>query len=73
MHLWSERKIPENANANIDQTETRMIDHDVTAALRAIPAVTDFAALESPEEFCALSTLTFSFFHNVNALTGAAE
>jgi hypothetical protein len=49
-----------------------MLDQDMAAALRAITAFADIAALESPEEFFAL-TLTFSFFHNVNALTGAAE
>jgi hypothetical protein len=40
-------KIPESSEANIDQAERRMIDHDVTAALRAIPAVADVAALVS--------------------------
>jgi hypothetical protein len=33
--------------AHIDQTESRMIDRDVTAALRAIPAVADVTALVS--------------------------
>jgi len=54
VHRWFERKFSERAESDIGQAETRVIDHDVTAAFRAIPAVADFAALVSPEEFCAL-------------------
>lgn len=50
-----------------------MIDADVTAAFCAIPAVADIAALESPEELRSFGKDYVSFFHNVNALTGAAE
>jgi len=50
MHLWLEGKIPESADANIDQAERRMINADVATALRAIASVADFAALEFPEE-----------------------
>jgi hypothetical protein len=39
MHLRLERKIPESADADIDQAERRVIDADVTAALGAIAAV----------------------------------
>jgi hypothetical protein len=54
VHLWFERKIPESADTNVDQSECGMIDADVTAAFCAIPAVADFAALESPEELRAI-------------------
>jgi hypothetical protein len=50
-----------------------MFDQDVAAALGAITAFADVAASKSPKEFLTLVTFTFSFFHNVNALTGAAE
>ena len=43
-------KISQGADTNVDQSECGMIDADVTAAFCAIPAVADFAALESPEE-----------------------
>jgi hypothetical protein len=62
VHLWFERKIPESADANIDQAERRMINADVAAAFRAIPAVADVAALESAEElapFVRLHVLPF--------------
>ena len=51
MHRWLERKVPERTESYIDQAESRMIDRDVTAALCAIPAVANVAALESSEEF----------------------
>ena len=57
MHLWFERKITESADANIDQAERRVIDADVTAALCAIAAVADVAALEFPEELRAFRQL----------------
>jgi hypothetical protein len=50
-----------------------MIDADVTAAFRAIPTVADVAAIESPEELRSFGKDYVLFFHNVNALTGAAE
>src|SRR4051794_9195072 len=50
MHLWLKRKIPESADANIDQAERRMINADVTAAFCAIASVADVAALEFAEE-----------------------
>src|SRR5438477_11224451 len=50
MHFWFEWKISQGADTNVDQSECGMIDADVTAAFCAIPAVADFAALESPEE-----------------------
>ena len=50
MHLWLEGKIPESADANIDQAERRMINADVATALRAIASVADVAALEFTEE-----------------------
>ena len=53
MHLWLEGKIPESADANIDQAERRMINADVATAVRAIPSVADVAALEFAEELCA--------------------
>src|SRR5436190_14489390 len=46
VHLWFERKIPQSAEANVNQSECGMIDADVTTAFCAIPAVADFAALE---------------------------
>ena len=60
MHLWFERKIPESADANIDQAECRMINANVAAALRAIATITDVAALEFAEELCA--------FHEIHVL-----
>ena len=54
MYSGFERKISQGAEANVDQSECGMIDADVTAALCAIPAVADFAALESPEELRSL-------------------
>jgi hypothetical protein len=50
MYSGFERKISQGAEPNVDQSESWMIDADVTAAFCAIPAVADFAALESPEE-----------------------
>jgi hypothetical protein len=73
VHFWFERKIPERAEANVDQSECGMIDADVTAAFRAIPTVADVAAIESPEELRSFGKDYVLFFHNVNALTGAAE
>src|SRR5882757_3795014 len=57
MHLWLEWKIPESADANIDQTERRMINRDVTTAVRAITTVADIAALELPQELRAFRQL----------------
>ena len=54
MHFWFEWKISQGADTNVDQSECGMIDADVTAAFCAIPAVADFAALESPEELRAI-------------------
>jgi hypothetical protein len=73
VHRWFEWKISQGSDANIDQAERRMIDCDVTATLCAITAIADVAALESAEELAAFREVTLSFFHNVNALTGAAE
>jgi hypothetical protein len=50
VHLWFERKIPESADADIDQTERWMIERDVAAAFRAITTIADVAALEFSEE-----------------------
>ena len=50
-----------------------MIDYAVAAALRAITTITDFAALKLAEELRAFGDVNVFFFHNVNALTGAAE
>jgi len=44
VHLWFERKIPESADADIDQTERWMIERDVAAAFRAITTIADVAA-----------------------------
>ena len=52
MHFWFERKIPQSADANIDQAERRMINANVAAALRAVTTITDVAALEFAEELC---------------------
>jgi hypothetical protein len=41
MNLWVEWEIPESAEADIGQTERRMIEHDVAAALGAIAAIAD--------------------------------
>ena len=57
MHLWLEWKIPESADANIDQAERWMIDRDVAAALRAIPTIANVAALEFAEKLCAFRQL----------------
>ena len=57
MHLWFERKIPESTDADIDQTERRMIDADVAAALCAITTIADFAAFELAEELLAFGDL----------------
>jgi hypothetical protein len=50
-----------------------MLDQDVATALCAVTAVADVAAFKSAKEHFPFVTFTFSFFHNVNALTGAAE
>ena len=57
MHLWFERKIPESADADVDQPERRMINADVAAALRAIPTIADVAALEFSEQLRAFRQL----------------
>jgi len=57
MHLWFERKIPESSDAHIDQTESRMIDGDVAAALRAITAVANVTALEFSQELRAFGEI----------------
>jgi hypothetical protein len=57
VHLWFERKIPESSDTHIDQTERRMIDLDVAAAVCAITPVADVAALESSEKLCAFRQL----------------
>jgi hypothetical protein len=50
VHLWFERKIPESAEAHVDQTERWVIDANVAAALCAITAIADVAALEFAEK-----------------------
>ena len=45
MHSGLERKVAER-HANIGQAERGMIDHDVAAALGAIPAVTQLAGVD---------------------------
>ena len=45
-----ERKVSQSSEANIDQTESWMIDGDAAAALCAITAVADVAALEFSQE-----------------------
>jgi hypothetical protein len=62
VHLWFERKIPESADANIDQAEHRMIHADVAAAFAAIAAIADMAALESAEELSAFDKTHIFFF-----------
>jgi hypothetical protein len=62
VHLWFERKIPESADANIDQAEHRMIHANVAAAFGAIAAIADVAALESAEELRAFDEAYISFF-----------
>ena len=57
MHLWFERKIPESADADIDQTERWMIERDVAAAFRAITTIADVAVLEFSEELRAFREL----------------
>jgi hypothetical protein len=53
MHLWFERKIPESADANIHQTERRMLDYDVAAAFRTVTALADVAAFKPAKKFLA--------------------
>jgi hypothetical protein len=50
-----------------------MIHANVAAAFGAVTTIADVAALESPEELRAFHKIYIFFFHNVNALTGAAE
>jgi len=50
-----------------------MLDQDMAAALCAITVFADVAALNRARNSSPSATLTFSFFHNVKALTGAAE
>ena len=57
MNLWFERKIPESADADVDQPERWVIDANVAAALGAIPAIADIAAFEFAEEFGAFGEL----------------
>jgi hypothetical protein len=45
MDSWLERKMPQGAETNINQAESWMIDHHMTAALCAIAAFADVAAL----------------------------
>lgn len=65
-------KIPESSEANIDQAERRMIDHDVPHFVQYRRSLMSLL-LCRPKNSAPLVMLTFSFFHNVNALTGAAE
>jgi hypothetical protein len=53
VHRWFERKIPQGAQANISQAESWMIEHDMSAALRAITTIADLTALELSQELCA--------------------
>src|SRR5437016_7111013 len=62
MYSGFEWKISQGADTNVDQSECGMIDADVTAAFCAIPAVADFAALESPEELRSLGKDYVLFF-----------
>jgi hypothetical protein len=50
-----------------------MIDHDVAAALSAILAVAQFAAVELTEILSPFLIFTVSGFHNVKMLTGAVQ
>jgi hypothetical protein len=50
-----------------------MLDYDVAAALCAITTFANVTAFKSAKEFLAFGDLYVLFFHNVNALTGAAE
>ncbi len=61
VHVWFKRKIPESADADIDQTERWMIDRHVTTALCAITAFADVAAFESSEEFFAFGDIDVLF------------
>jgi hypothetical protein len=55
VHLWFERKIPESAEADVDQPERWVIDTNVAAASRAITTIADVAALEFAEKTPRLS------------------
>src|SRR6266511_1753407 len=61
MHVRFERKIPQGADANIDQTERGMLDDDVAAAFRAIPAFADVAAFKPAKEFLAFGDVHILF------------
>jgi hypothetical protein len=50
-----------------------MIDHDMAAALRENRRSLMSLLSKRPNNSARLVTFTFSFFYNVNALTGAAE
>ena len=53
MHRWFERKIPESADADVDQPERWVIEANVAAALCAITAIADVAAFEFAEKVIA--------------------
>ena len=73
MHFWFEWKISLGADTNVDQSECGMIDADVTAAFCAIPAVADFAALESPEELRSFGKDYLLLFPQRERAHGAVE
>src|ERR1700758_2360055 len=54
MHSWLEREVAEG-HANIAQGERGVIDHDVAAALGAIPAVAQLTCVELTEKLLALA------------------
>ncbi len=56
MHSGLERKVAER-HANIGQAERGMIDHDVAAALGAIPAGAQLAGVEFTEKLLAFANL----------------
>ena len=73
MHGWFKLKFSERAESDIGQAETRVIDHDVAAALCAITAVADVAALESPEELRSFGKDYVLFFPQRERAHGAVE
>src|SRR5262249_53940615 len=62
VHSWLEREVAE-PHANVGQAKGRMIDHDVAAALGAIPAVAQLTGVGLTQKmpaFCDFYSLGFS-------------
>src|SRR5262245_3836256 len=62
MYLWLKRKVSQSSDAHIDQVESRMLDHHVTTAPRAITPVAHVAAFESGQELGAFGDIHVFIF-----------